>query len=115
MKTGTICMLAAALSISTCCLAQEKGPAADAEHSRSASKTLIVSGRISADGKMLVTDLDSEWKIENAGVLKGHEGDLVRVRCVVDPDRGEIRILSVKKENGEAAYAARYADSAFRR
>lgn len=115
MKTGTVCVLAAVLSISTCCFAQGKKPSKTAEQSSGASKTLMVSGRVSVDGKMLVTDLESEWTIENAGVLRGYEGDLVRVRCVVDSDRSRLQILSVKKENGEATYAARYADSAFRR
>jgi phosphoserine phosphatase len=115
MNRGTISVLVAVLSIASSSFAQRgKGPATTA-HSQATAKTLIVSGKVSWDAKTLLTDLDSEWRVENALVLKGYEGDLVRVRCLVDSDRNQIHILSLRKETDETTYAPRYADSAFRR
>ena len=83
---------------------------------RSASaKPLAVSGRVSDDGKSLITDIDSEWAVSNAEMLKGNEGRRVTVKCYVDTERGRIQVLSVKKNESEPKYAARYNDSAFRR
>jgi hypothetical protein len=80
------------------------------------SKPLTVSGKVSNDGKTLMTDIDSVWGISNADALRDYEGRRVTVRCYVDTDRGQIHILSVrKKEESELKYAARHGDSAFRR
>lgn len=74
-----------------------------------------VSGKVSADGKTFLTDIDSEWQVSNADALKGHEGRLVRVRCYVDTEKSSIKILSVKGDDNDSNYAARNTDSAFRR
>jgi hypothetical protein len=103
-------MLAIALAASTL-LAQEKS---DVTKQVTAAKPLVVAGRVSNDGKMLLTDIDSEWMISNASALKGHEGHLVRVKCLVDSAKNKIEILSVTKDESNAT-AARSADSAFRR
>lgn len=78
-------------------------------------RTLIISGRVSDDGKSLMTDLDSEWAVSNSSALKGHEGRLVRVKCYVDAEKNRIQIVSVRKIPDESNYAARTMDSAFRR
>lgn len=80
-----------------------------------ATKSLTVSGRVSSDGQSLVTDLDTEWTVSNADVLKGREGSLVTIKCYVDPDRNQIRVLSVRAAQPEPKIAARQSDSAFRR
>ena len=74
-----------------------------------------MSGKVSGDGKTLMTDIDSAWPVSNTDALKGHEGRWVTVRCYVDTDHGQIHVLSVRKEESELKYAARYADSVFRR
>lgn len=79
------------------------------------TQPLVVSGKVSADGKSLVTDIDSVWAISNPEVLKGHEGLRVTVKCYVDTGKSRIQVLRVKKEEGEMKYAARHNDSAFRR
>ena len=84
-------------------------------HPSASSKPLTVSGKVSSDGKTLMTDIDSVWGISNADALRGHEGRRVTVRCYVDTDRGQIHVLSVRKEESELQYAARHDDSAFRR
>lgn len=114
MKNATIALLAAILLVPGLVLAQENTAESKPVASpRMSAKTLMVSGKVSDDGKMLVTDLDSEWAVSNAEILKGLEGRLVRVKCYVDSARNQLQILSVKRENSD--YAARHADSAFRR
>jgi len=115
MKRLMIESVAALLLISALSVAQEQTEKTKPDASSSPAKTLLVYGRVSNDGKKLVTDLDSEWTVSNSETLRGREGTLVRVRCYVESDRNRIRILSIKKEQGESGYAARNADSAFRR
>ena len=79
------------------------------------SKPLVVLGKVSADGKALLTDIDSEWEVSNPEALKGHEGRSVTVKCYVDTENNRIQILHVKKGGEELKYAIRYDDSAFRR
>ncbi|HYM79067.1 MAG TPA: hypothetical protein VE377_24040 [Candidatus Dormibacteraeota bacterium] len=114
MKTGIWGVLASVVLVPGMLLAQESASASKQENSP-AAKPLVVSGRVSSDGKTLMTDIDSEWKVSNADALKGYEGRLVRVRCYVDSKADRIEILSVKKDDGQLTYAARHADSAFRR
>ena len=114
MKNTALALLAAILLVPGLVLAQEKTAESKPVVSpRISAKTLMVSGKVSDDGKMLITDLDSEWTVSNAETLKGLEGRLVRVKCYVDSARNQLQILSVKRENSD--YAARQADSAFRR
>jgi len=98
-------------------LAQEQGkpnsPSQDHRQSWAAStKALTVSGKVSDDGKRFITDIDTEWAINNADALKGREGRLVTIKCYVDPDKNRIQVLSVKTD---AQYTAMHGDSAFRR
>jgi hypothetical protein len=82
---------------------------------RPTMKSLTVSGKVSHDGHALVTDIDTEWAITNPEALKGREATLVTVKCFVDPERNQLRILSVKTSQPEFRYASRSGDSAFRR
>jgi hypothetical protein len=90
--------------------AQDRGAARTAS-----TKPLTVSGKVSDDGKSLITDIDSEWAVSNAEMLKGKQGRRVTVKCYVDTDHNRIQILTIKKEESESKYATRYNDSAFRR
>jgi hypothetical protein len=80
-----------------------------------AARSLSVFGKVSSDGRSLFTDLDTEWTVSNAEILKGREGSLVTVKCYVDPDRNQIHVLSVRPARSEVKYASRQGDSAFRR
>ncbi len=115
MKTRILGLFATVLLIASCCVAQEKSEIAKTGSAHSSTQILIVFGKVSNDARTLLTDLDSEWKVANASVLKGYEDHLVRVRCYIDAEKSQLHILSIKKENGAENYAARYADSAFRR
>jgi len=62
-----------------------------------ASKTVDVKGKISDDGKMFVSDKDSKnWNISNPDAVKGHEGHHVVLTAVVDADKGEVQVMSLK-------------------
>jgi hypothetical protein len=112
MKTGRLCVFVTVLLISSYCVAQEHSKKDTAPNS---TKILTVFGKVSSDARTLLTDLDSEWKVANASILTGYEDRLVRVRCYIDAEKNQLHILSIKKENAGETYAARYADSAFRR
>jgi hypothetical protein len=80
-----------------------------------AEKPLVVSGRVSDDGRSLTTDIDSEWTVSNPATLKGYEGRLIQVKCYVNTAGSSIQILSVKRDNRSNYAAAHPSDSAFRR
>jgi hypothetical protein len=119
MKTSILVVLAI-LSMLPGALAQDQAGLNSNDEGRQtgtamSAKPLVVSGKVSPDGKALLTDIDSEWVVSNPEVLKGQEGLRVTVKCYVDTAKGRIQILRVKKEEGEMKYAARHNDSAFRR
>jgi hypothetical protein len=109
--------LAVVVLASTLALAQNHGtPNAANQDSpgvwTASTKALTVAGRVSDDGKHFVTDIDTEWTINNPDSLKGREGRLVTIKCYVDSDKSKIQVLSVKTD---VQYSAMYRDSAFRR
>jgi hypothetical protein len=106
-RLGMTIFLTVFFTISGTVFAQEKV----SEHAAFSAKPLTVSGKVSADGKTFLTDIDSEWLVSNADVLKGHEGRAVRVKCYVDTEKSSMKILSVKRDD-ESNYAARNTFSA---
>ena len=65
-------------------------------------KAMIVSGKVSADGKMFVSDKDNKtWTISNPEALKGHEGHHVSVKAHIDAAKNEIQVSSVKMAKDE--------------
>lgn len=62
-----------------------------------ASKTVDVKGKISDDGKSFVSEKDSKnWNISNPDAVKGHEGHRVILTAVVDADKNEVQVTSLK-------------------
>ncbi|HKH99054.1 MAG TPA: hypothetical protein VJ999_08100 [Candidatus Sulfotelmatobacter sp.] len=114
MRASLAATLVTVLLITGAAFAQEKAGKQESATAASA-KPLTVSGRVSTDGKTLLTDIDSEWAVDNTEVLKGQEGRRVTVKCYVDTEKNRIQILSVKRADSEANYAASHSDSAFRR
>jgi len=56
-----------------------------------------VTGKISADGKMFVSDKDSKsWTIINPEAVKGHEGHHVILNAHVYPDKMQVHVMSLK-------------------
>jgi pentapeptide MXKDX repeat protein len=61
-----------------------------------------VSGKVSDDGKMFVSDKDNKsWMISNPEAVKGHEGHHVTVKAHRDAAKNEIHVTSVKMAKGE--------------
>lgn len=77
------------------------------------AKGVTLSGQVSNDGKMLLTDDDNNWTVSNAEMLKGLHGRYVTVKCRIDPKNSAIRVFYVI-EPSETKHA-NWGDSAFRR
>ena len=77
------------------------------------AKLVTKTGKVSDDGKSLVSDKEDSWMAVN-GALKGHEGQLVTVRCVPTGEHS-MQVLSVKVRREAPKYSANWGDSAFRR
>jgi len=78
-------------------------------------KAVTLSGLISLDGKMLVSDENDIWGVSNPNVLAGHEGQQVLVKCQVFLEKNEIHVFSIKPAGAELKSASYRSDSAFRR
>jgi hypothetical protein len=60
-------------------------------------KAVSVTGTISDDGKMFVSDKDGKsWTISNPAAVKGHEGHHVILQAQVDADKNEVHVVSLK-------------------
>jgi hypothetical protein len=60
-------------------------------------KAVHVTGKISDDGQMFVSDKDSQtWTITNPDAVKGHEGHHVTLTAQVDADKSEVHVISLK-------------------
>jgi hypothetical protein len=114
MRTSILPIFAIALMMSIPASSRAQGQT-PAPANGAPSKVLRVRGIVSDDGKMLITDIGSEWSVSNVSVLKGQEGRAVTVKCFVDTERSLIQVLSFRREDGDSRYAAKYSDSAFRR
>jgi hypothetical protein len=109
--------LAVVVLTSGLAVAQEHSKAHGTNQDRSqtwgaSTKALTVSGKVSDDGKRFITDIDTEWAVNNPDALKGQEGRLVAIKCYVDSDKNRIQVLAVKTNQ---QYTAMHSDSAFRR
>src|ERR1700733_3366857 len=61
------------------------------------AKAVDVTGKISKDGKMFVSDKDSKsWTITNPDAVKGHEGHHVILNAHVYADKKEVHVMSLK-------------------
>ena len=60
-------------------------------------KAVSVTGKISDDGKIFVSDKDSKsWTISNPDTVKGHEGHHVTLQAQVDANKNEVHVESLK-------------------
>jgi hypothetical protein len=101
-------------------LAQHSSKAAESKPADSnrqvvAPKAVTLSGQVSEDEKTLVGDDDSIWVVGNPGVLAGHRGQQVSVKCEVLSGKNEIHVFSLKMNLHEVKYVSKSGDSAFRR
>ena len=121
MKKANLVLLACAVLVPASALAQQNTKPQDVNQPGTRiqqgllKKEVTMSGRVSDDGKAIVNHDDDVWDVSNPKVLTGHEGQEVTVKCQIDLDKNEIRVLSVKTAQGEVKYVAYRGDSAFRR
>jgi len=78
-------------------------------------KAVILSGKVSDDGKMIISDTNEKWAVSNTDALMGREGQPITVKCRLDLEKNKVQIISVKRADNESKYAANKGDSAFRR
>jgi hypothetical protein len=120
MKKWSLVLLVVAAVMPTAALAQHSSKAAEAKPADSspqavAPKAVTITGQVSEDEKTLVGDDDSIWVVSNPGVLAGHRGQQVSVKCEVHSGKNEIHVFSVKMSLHEVKYVSKNGDSAFRR
>ena len=96
-KLMTIC-LALALALLTFGVAAAANNMQNDSMKADASKNAIdIKGKISADGKMFISDKDGKsWTIINPEAVKGHEGHHVILNAHVYADKGEVHVMSLK-------------------
>ncbi len=108
MKKRILIAFAAALMMSIAAMAQDTMKQGDQmkhdnmKADNMSKKAVSLSGKVSDDGKMFVSDKDNKsWTINNPEALKGHEGHHVTVKGHLDADKNEIHVTSVKMAKGE--------------
>jgi lipid-binding SYLF domain-containing protein len=78
-----------------------KGQQPITSKSGTSMKAVSITGTISDDGKMFVSDKDGKsWTISNPDAVKGHEGHHVILQAQVDADKGEVHVMSLKMAKG---------------
>jgi hypothetical protein len=119
MKKWSIVLLAVALLMPITAAAQHSSKAAETKPGSKtpivARKAVFIFGQIGKDGNTLVSEENDIWSVTNPNALAGLEGQLVSVKCQVNPEKNEIHVFSVKAALMEVKSASNKADSAFRR
>ena len=108
MKKRILIAFAAALMMSIAVMAQDTMKQGDQmkhdnmKADNMSKKAVSLSGKVSDDGKMFVSDKDNKsFTVGNPEALKGHEGHHVTVKGHLDADKNEIHVTSVKMAKGE--------------
>ena len=97
MKKLMIISFALALLMSAVAVAQYESQQPDNSKSGTSMKAVSITGKISDDGKMFVSDKDSKsWTINNPDAVKGHEGHHVTLQAHLDADKNEVHVVSLK-------------------
>jgi hypothetical protein len=120
MKKWSLVLLVVAAVMPTAALAQHSSKANEAKPADSnpqavAPKAVTISGQVSEDEKTLIGDDDAIWAVSNPGVLAGHRGQQVLVKCELHSGTNEIHVFSIKMSLREVKYVSKSGDSAFRR
>ena len=75
-------------------------------------RAVTLSGRMSNDGKTVVSEDQHQWVVSNPGAVAGGKGHAVTVKCQLSTDQTSIHVLSVN--SGGTNYTAKQ-DAAFRK
>jgi hypothetical protein len=90
-----------ALLVYAVAVAQYGAQSPDNSKSSVSMKAVSITGTISDDGKMFVSDKDGKsWTISNPDAVKGHEGHHVILQAQVNADKGEVHVMSLKMAKG---------------
>jgi hypothetical protein len=101
MKKLMIVSFALTLLMSVIALAQYGAQQPDTSKSGTSMKAVSITGTISDDGKMFVSDKDGKsWTISNPDAVKGHEGHHVILQAQVDADKSQVHVMSLKMAKG---------------
>jgi hypothetical protein len=101
MKKLMIVSFAMTLLMSVVVLAQYGAQQPDTGKSGTSMKAVSITGTISDDGKMFVSDKDGKsWTISNPDAVKGHEGHHVILQAQVDADKSQVHVMSLKMAKG---------------
>ena len=77
--------------------AQTSSQKSDKNSTATSGKTMTITGMVSDDGKMIVSDKDQKsWKVDNPDTLKAHEGHHISVNANEDPASETLHVNSVK-------------------
>lgn len=85
----------------------------NADSTITAKKAVMLSGRVSDDGKLLISEDQDRWTVSNPSLLSPHAGKLVNVKCQLSADQSSIHVLLVRPADPQ--YMSAHSDSAFRR
>ena len=67
-------------------------------------KTVVLTGKVSDDGKSFVNDKDSKsWKIGNPEEVKAYKNQRVTVNALEDYQSGTLNVKDVRKRSPKAA------------
>ncbi len=101
MKKLMIISFALTLLMSVVAQAQYGSQQPDTGKSGTSMKAVSITGTISDDGKMFVSDKDGKsWTISNPDAVKGHEGHHVILQVQVNADKSEVHVMSLKMAKG---------------
>lgn len=100
MKKVTLIFIAFALLLCAGTMAQQNSRSGAVRLQKADTTTMgvravMLSGRISNDGKTLVSEDQDKWKVSNPDVLAGQLGRIVTVKCRLSDDQTSIHVLSL--------------------
>jgi hypothetical protein len=94
-KLMTICFALALLTFGVA--SAQDNMQNDTMKADASKKAVQVTGKISDDGTMFVSDKDGKsWTITNPDAVKGHEGHHVTLTAHIYPDKSEVHVVSLK-------------------
>jgi hypothetical protein len=97
MKKFIVISFALTLVLSAVATAQYAAQPPDTNKSGASMKAVSITGKISDDGKMFVSDKDNtSWTISNPDAVKGHEGHHVTLQAQMDANKNEVHVVSLK-------------------
>jgi hypothetical protein len=97
MKKMLTLIFALSLLTSLSLMAQDTTKDTTKSEASTSTKSASITGKISDDGKTLVSDKDGKsLTISNPDAVKGHEGHHVTVKAHVSSDKTSVEVVSLK-------------------